>query len=57
MKNPFGIKVRKCKKSEYQFIKSINEKTLFPYVKQYYPREMPAFKKRAKKKTSKKKKS
>ena len=49
MENPFGIKVRKCKKSDYQFVKSITEKTLFPYVKQYYSQsEMLGFKKRSK---------
>ena len=40
MKPPFGIKERKCKKSDYRFVRGLIRKTLYPYVTQYYPFDM-----------------
>ena len=32
MKNPFGISIRKCKKSDYAFVHDLSRKTVFPYM-------------------------
>lgn len=35
MKNPFGIKTRKCRKSDYEFVYGLTKELLFPYIPKY----------------------
>ena len=35
MKNPFGMRTRKCRKDDYKFVYGLNKKLLFPYVPKY----------------------
>ena len=35
MKNPFGIKTRKCSKKDYAFVYGLTNKLLFPYIPKY----------------------
>ncbi len=37
MKNPFGIRERKCRKSDYLFFRKIIKDTLYDYVTEYFP--------------------
>lgn len=44
MENPFGITERKYKKSDYQFVIKLIEKTIRKYLEKYYPWDLKRLK-------------
>ena len=35
MKNPFGMKTRRCREGDYEFVYGLTKKLLFPYIPKY----------------------